>query len=34
VDGLTLTRVRFASRGRDVRPMILADLDTKRVCII
>ena len=33
VDGLTLTRVRFATRGADPRPMILADLDTRKVCM-
>jgi polygalacturonase len=33
VDGLTLSRVRFSPRGPDARPMILADLDTKNVCI-
>ena len=32
IDGLTLTRVRFAVRGRDRRPMILADLDSHDVC--
>lgn len=33
IDGLTLTRVRFMPAGKDARPMILADLDTKNVCI-
>lgn len=33
LDGLTLTRVRFTTVGKDARPMILADLDTKNVCI-
>ena len=33
VDGLTLTRVRFAVGGHDPRPMVLADLDTHDVCI-
>ena len=33
IDGLTLTRVRFAVQGNDPRPMVLADLDTKDVCI-
>jgi hypothetical protein len=33
IDGLTLSRVRFAIPGKDARPMILADLDTKNVCI-
>lgn len=33
LDGLTLTRVRFTARGKDVRPMILADRDTHHVCI-
>jgi polygalacturonase len=32
IDGLTLARVEFAVRGRDTRPMILADLDTQNVC--
>ncbi len=32
IDGLTLLRVRFSTRSRDVRPMVLADLDTKNVC--
>lgn len=33
IDGLTLLRVRFAPRGPDARPMIVADLDTENVCI-
>ncbi len=33
LDGLTLTRVKFVTRGADPRPMILADLDTKNVRI-
>jgi hypothetical protein len=33
IDGLTLVRVRFTRRGQDVRPMIMADLDTRTVCI-
>jgi hypothetical protein len=33
IDGLTLVRVRITARGRDVRPMIRADLDTRNVCI-
>ncbi|HTQ35490.1 MAG TPA: glycosyl hydrolase family 28 protein [Steroidobacteraceae bacterium] len=33
VDGLTLQRVKFTTRDREARPMILADLDTRDVCI-
>jgi hypothetical protein len=33
IDRLTLTRVRFAVRGHDARPMVLADLDTQHVCM-
>jgi polygalacturonase len=33
LDGLTLSRVRFTTPSKDGRPMILADLDTKNVCI-
>jgi hypothetical protein len=33
IDGLTLTSVRFAVRGHDPRPMVLADLDARNVCI-
>jgi hypothetical protein len=32
IDGLTLLRVRFATRGPDARPMIVADLDAQNVC--
>ena len=32
INGLTLQRVRFATRGRDGRPMLMADLDTRNVC--
>ena len=32
IDGLTLMRVRFTTRGPDPRPMIKADLDTRNVC--
>jgi polygalacturonase len=33
IDGLSLQRVSFSTGGPDARPMILADLDTKNVCI-
>ncbi len=33
IDGLTLMRVSFVTRGPDARPMIAADMDTKNVCI-
>jgi len=32
VNGLTLQRVRFNPGGRDPRPMVVADLDTRDVC--